>query len=114
MLLIDLEQGRLIEDDEAQGQRRQHQALQAVDREPASSLHQASLPTDVQQPTSALPRRCSSASKPSVSRRKTSSWLAPMAKNGEEGIGSWNDSPLAVLSDKEQAAEHASARCSRR
>ena len=41
MFLIDLEQGRMIDDEEAQGHARQQQALQAVDREPA---HQARRP----------------------------------------------------------------------
>ena len=53
----------------------------------------------------ARPRgRCSSASRRSATRSKTSrSSSAPMANNGEEAIGSMGtDTPLAVLSDRPQ------------
>ncbi|QIL70056.1 glutamate synthase subunit alpha [Diaphorobacter sp. HDW4B] len=100
MLLIDLEQGRLIEDDELKANVVNTKPYKQWIENLRIKLDEVSLPTDVQQPVSALPL---------LERQQAFGFtqedikflLAPMAKNGEEGIGSMgNDSPLAVLSDK--------------
>uniref|UniRef100_UPI002588617A glutamate synthase-related protein n=1 Tax=Diaphorobacter sp. TaxID=1934310 RepID=UPI002588617A len=101
MLLIDLEQGRLIEDDELKAN--------IVNTKPYKQwIENLRIKLDdvkvgesaVQQAASALPL---------LDRQQAFGFtqedikflLAPMAKNGEEGVGSMgNDSPLAVLSDK--------------
>ena len=72
MFLIDLEQGRIIDDEELKDHARQRQAVQAVDREPA---HQARRPVRDRRPSAAAAAksRCSIASRPSATRRKTSS-----------------------------------------
>ena len=100
MLLIDLEQGRLIEDDELKAN--------IVNTKPYKQwienlrIKLGSVGGD----THAGPE---AASLPLLERQQAFGFtqedikflLAPMAKNGEEGIGSMgNDSPLAVLSDK--------------
>ncbi|MDR2331880.1 MAG: glutamate synthase subunit alpha [Burkholderiaceae bacterium] len=100
MLLIDLEQGRLIEDDELKANVVNTKPYKQWIENLRIKLDEVSMPADVQQPVSALPL---------LERQQAFGFtqedikflLAPMAKNGEEGIGSMgNDSPLAVLSDK--------------
>ncbi len=101
MLLIDLEQGRIDRRRRAQGQHRQRQALRAVDREPAHASW-----TSIGRSQPPAPRRpscrCSTCQQAfGYTQEDIKFLLTPMAANGEEGIGSMgNDSPLAVLSDK--------------
>ena len=100
MLLIDLEQGRLIEDDELKANIVNTKPYKQWIENLRIKLDDVNTPADVQQPESSLPL---------LERQQAFGFtqedikflLAPMAKNGEEGIGSMgNDSPLAVLSDK--------------
>ena len=100
MFLIDLEQGRIIDDEELKDQLRQRQAVQAVDR---SRAHQARRPRADDRgarrraATSLLDRQQAFG----YTQEDLKFLMAPMAQAGEEGIGSMgNDSPLAVLSDK--------------
>ncbi len=100
MLLIDLEQGRMIDDDELKAN--------IVNTKPYKQwienlrIKLDSVGSDV--PVAPLP-----AELPLLDRQQAFGYtqedikflMAPMAKNGEEGIGSMgNDSPLAVLSGK--------------
>jgi glutamate synthase (NADPH) large chain len=98
MFLIDLEQGRIVDDEELKNQfanaRPYRQWIEnvrirldsiAVNAEPASFE------------TSLLDRQQAFG----YTQEDLKFLMAPMAANGEEGIGSMgNDSPLAVLSDK--------------
>jgi glutamate synthase (NADPH) large chain len=98
MFLIDLEQGRIVDDEELKNQfanaRPYRQwidnvriRLDAIDAVVEPLVHTASL-LDRQQAFG-------------YTQEDIKFLLAPMAANGEEGIGSMgNDSPLAVLSDK--------------
>ena len=102
MLLVDLEQGRIIEDEELKAQLAGAQPyaewleaaqykLEDLDHiEPELSAGAAS-----RRPT------CWSASRRSATRRRTSpSFLEPMAQAGDDPIGSMGtDTPLAVLSE---------------
>ncbi len=99
MLLIDLEQGRLIEDDELKAN--------IVNTKPYKQwIENLRVKLDdVQAAPSAPPQ----SALPLLDRQQAFGFtqedikflLAPMAANGEEGIGSMgNDSPLAVLSER--------------
>ncbi|SFR89736.1 glutamate synthase (NADH) large subunit [Mitsuaria sp. PDC51] len=99
MFLIDLEQGRIIDDEELKTQyanaRPYRQWIENVrvklDEIPAP---EAAAPVF---PASLLDRQQAFG----FTQEDVKFLLAPMAANGEEGIGSMgNDSPLAVLSDK--------------
>lgn len=99
MFLIDLEQGRIIDDEELKTQyanaRPYRQWIENVrvklDEIPAP---EAAAPV---YPASLLDRQQAFG----FTQEDVKFLLAPMAANGEEGIGSMgNDSPLAVLSDK--------------
>jgi glutamate synthase (NADPH/NADH) large chain len=99
MLLIDLEQGRLIEDDELKANIVNTKPYKQWIENLRIKLDDVKS-ADAPQPVSALPL---------LDRQQAFGFtqedikflLAPMAKNGEEGIGSMgNDSPLAVLSSK--------------
>jgi len=99
MFLIDLEQGRIIDDEELKTQyanaRPYRQWIENVrvklDEIPAP---EATAPVF---PASLLDRQQAFG----FTQEDVKFLLAPMAANGEEGIGSMgNDSPLAVLSDK--------------
>ncbi|WP_270174978.1 glutamate synthase-related protein [Diaphorobacter sp. ED-3] len=101
MLLIDLEQGRLIEDDELKAN--------IVNTKPYKQwIENLRIKLDdVKVGESAVHPAASAL--PLLDRQQAFGFtqedikflLAPMAKNGEEGVGSMgNDSPLAVLSDK--------------
>ena len=103
MFLVDLEQGRIVDDEELK-----HQIASAkpygkwLARVHGPAGRRCPPRADVSRvPT---PRRCSSASRRSATRSKTSSTSSrPMGTNGEEAIGSMgNDTPLAVLSDRAQ------------
>ncbi|GAD23112.1 glutamate synthase-related protein [Acidovorax sp. MR-S7] len=99
MLLIDLEQGRLIEDDELKANIVNTKPYKQWIENLRIKLDDVKS-ADAPQPASSLPL---------LDRQQAFGFtqedikflLAPMAKNGEEGIGSMgNDSPLAVLSSK--------------
>ena len=98
MFLIDLEQGRIVDDEELKKQfahaRPYRQWIDNV------RVRLDSIPAQAQAPTfseSLLDRQQAFG----YTQEDLKFLLAPMAANGEEGIGSMgNDSPLAVLSDK--------------
>ena len=101
MLLIDLEQGRIIEDEELKNQfasaKPYRQWIESVrvklEDVPAGETAGAALPHD----ESLLDRQQSFG----YTQEDIKFLLSPMAQAGEEGVGSMgNDSPLAVLSDK--------------
>ncbi|BCN37592.1 glutamate synthase [Alicycliphilus denitrificans] len=101
MLLIDLEQGRLIEDDELKANIVNTKPYKQWIENLRIKLDSVQVPAGLQAPApSALPL---------LDRQQAFGFtqedikflLAPMAANGEEGIGSMgNDSPLAVLSER--------------
>jgi len=99
MFLIDLEQGRIVEDDELKAQLSSSRPyrqwienvrikLDSLDAVASSELPHADTLLDRQQAFG-------------FTQEDIKFLMSPMAANGEEGIGSMgNDSPLAVLSDK--------------
>ncbi|MGY0196325.1 glutamate synthase-related protein [Leptothrix sp. BB-4] len=100
MFLIDFEQGRIIDDEELKNQfasaKPYRQWIENVriklDAIPAEGAPAVPAPTE-----SLLDRQQAFG----YTQEDLKFLLAPMAANGEEGIGSMgNDSPLAVLSDK--------------
>ena len=99
MFLIDLEQGRIIDDEELKTQyanaRPYRQWIENVrvklDEIPAPEITAPVFPASLLDRQQAF----------GFTQEDIKFLLAPMAANGEEGIGSMgNDSPLAVLSDK--------------
>ncbi|OWQ83562.1 glutamate synthase subunit alpha [Roseateles aquatilis] len=99
MFLIDLEQGRIVDDEELKTQyanaRPYRQWIENVrvklDEIPAPEPKPAAYPASLLDRQQAF----------GFTQEDIKFLLAPMAANGEEGIGSMgNDSPLAVLSDK--------------
>jgi glutamate synthase (NADPH) large chain len=98
MFLIDLEQGRIVDDEELKNQfanaRPYRQWIDNV------RVRLDAIPTDAAKPgfsESLLDRQQAFG----YTQEDLKFLMAPMAANGEEGIGSMgNDSPLAVLSDK--------------
>ncbi len=99
MFLIDLEQGRIIDDEELKTQyanaRPYRQWIENVrvklDEIPAPEVAAPVFPASLLDRQQAF----------GFTQEDVKFLLAPMAANGEEGIGSMgNDSPLAVLSDK--------------
>ena len=102
MLLIDLEQGRLIEDDELKANivntKPYQQWLENLRIKLDSVGNGAELvPQEPEFEVSLLDRQQAFG----YTQEDIKFLLAPMARNGEEGIGSMgNDSPLAVLSSK--------------
>ncbi len=106
MLLIDLQQGRIIEDGEIKSQlANAHPYPQWIER---LRLKLDDLPAlkadDLPEPSASL-----------LDRQQAFGWtqedfkfiLEPMAKNGEEAIGSMgNDAPLTVLSDRPKPFYH--------
>ncbi|MFT4242936.1 MAG: glutamate synthase-related protein [Acidovorax sp.] len=100
MFLIDLEQGRMIDDDELKAN--------VVNTKPYKQWIE-NLRIKLDSVGGSVANGPESAPLPLLERQQAFGFtqedikflLAPMAKNGEEGIGSMgNDSPLAVLSDK--------------
>jgi len=100
MLLIDLEQGRLIEDDELKANIVNTKPYKQWIENLRIKLDSVGTQGAVQPPAAALPL---------LERQQAFGFtqedikflLAPMAAKGEEGVGSMgNDSPLAVLSDR--------------
>ena len=101
MLLIDLEQGRLIEDDELKANIVNTKPYKQWIENLRIKLDSIETGADAVAPQTA--------DLPLLDRQQAFGYtqedikflMAPMAKNGEEGIGSMgNDSPLAVLSGK--------------
>ena len=102
MLLIDLEQGRMIEDDELKANVVNTKPYKQWIENLRIKLDQVEVPADFVVPakTSELPL-LERQQAFGFTQEDINFLLAPMAKNGEEGIGSMgNDSPLAVLSSK--------------
>ncbi|MEZ0308230.1 MAG: glutamate synthase central domain-containing protein, partial [Ramlibacter sp.] len=98
MFLIDFEQGRIVDDEELKNQfawaKPYRQWIETV-RVPLESIQPVS--TDIEFKESLLDRQQAFG----FTQEDIKFLLAPMATGGEEGIGSMgNDSPLAVLSDK--------------
>ncbi|MDR3003930.1 MAG: glutamate synthase subunit alpha, partial [Acidovorax sp.] len=101
MLLIDLEQGRMIEDDELKANIVNTKPYKQWIENLRIKLDQVQVPADFVAPAkpelSLLDRQQAFG----FTQEDLKFLMLPMAKNGEEGVGSMgNDSPLAVLSDK--------------
>jgi glutamate synthase (NADPH/NADH) large chain len=99
MFLIDLEQGRIIDDEELKNQfafaKPYRQWIENVRIRSTTSTPSPQAPARL--PSLLLDRQQAFG----YTQEDIKFLLAPMATNGEEGIGSMgNDSPLAVLSDK--------------
>lgn len=99
MFLIDLEQGRIVDDDELKAQlassRPYRQWIENV------RIKLDSLPVPDQQPAPASDSLLDRQQAFGFTQEDIKFLMSPMAATGEEGIGSMgNDSPLAVLSDK--------------
>ena len=100
MLLIDLEQGRMIDDDELKANIVNTKPYQQWIGNLRIKLDSIQLDAPVQVPVSELPL-LERQQAFGTTQEDIKFLLAPMAKNGEEGIGSMgNDSPLAVLSGR--------------
>jgi glutamate synthase (NADPH) large chain len=98
MFLIDLEQGRIIDDAELKAPLAAEQPYQQwLDRPRSCSGPAGGVAAHAPDPPP-----CSTASRPSATPRRTCAFLmAPMAVTGQEAVGSMgNDNPLAVLSDR--------------
>ncbi|MBM3386362.1 MAG: glutamate synthase subunit alpha [Betaproteobacteria bacterium] len=114
MFLIDLEQGRMIDDEELKaGLASAKPYTQWIDNlrirlddvvQPVAGEGSAELPVDVDSGTTAAttsPELLDQQQAFGFTQEDIKFLLSPMASNGEEAIGSMgNDSPLAVLSDK--------------
>jgi glutamate synthase (NADPH/NADH) large chain len=102
MLLIDLEQGRMIEDEELKANVVNTKPYKQWIENLRIKLDQVEIPADFVAPAakadlSLLDRQQAFG----FTQEDIKFLLTPMAEKGEEGIGSMgNDSPLAVLSDK--------------
>jgi len=101
MFLIDIEQGRIVDDDELKHQlafaKPYRQWIETV-RVRLDSIEAKGAP--ISSPESLLDRQQAFG----YSQEDMKFLLAPMAANGEEAVGSMgNDSPLAVLSDKNKS-----------
>ncbi|MDR7380130.1 glutamate synthase (NADPH/NADH) large chain/glutamate synthase (ferredoxin) [Rhodoferax ferrireducens] len=99
MFLIDLEQGRMIDDDELKAN--------IVNTKPYKQwidnlrIKLDSVPADAAQPAASGTALLDRQQAFGYTQEDIKFLLSPMAQAGEEGIGSMgNDSPLAVLSDK--------------
>nr|WP_315234848.1 glutamate synthase-related protein [uncultured Albidiferax sp.] len=99
MFLIDLEQGRMIDDDELKAN--------IVNTKPYKQwidnlrIKLDSVPADAAQPDASGTALLDRQQAFGYTQEDIKFLLSPMAQAGEEGIGSMgNDSPLAVLSDK--------------
>ncbi|MDH0864212.1 glutamate synthase-related protein [Mitsuaria sp. GD03876] len=101
MFLIDLEQGRIIDDEELKTQYANARPYRQWIENVRVKLDEVPAPEAVAPvfPASLLDRQQAFG----FTQEDIKFLLAPMAANGEEGIGSMgNDSPLAVLSDKDK------------
>ena len=106
MFLVDLEKGRIVDDKELKDTLAARQALRRVDR-----AH----PRQARRGRDREDRRRSSRGVPLLDRQQAFAYtqedikfiMAPMAAAGEEPVGSMgNDSPLAVLSNKNKTLYH--------
>ena len=107
MFLVDLEQGRIIDDHELKKTLAPAQAVcEWIDRIRIKLDRPADASKERRE--AGRGRRLLDRIRPSATRRKTSnSCLTPRSINGEEPIGSMgNDSPLAVLSNKNKTLYH--------
>ncbi|MEY3971269.1 MAG: Ferredoxin-dependent glutamate synthase 1 [Pseudomonadota bacterium] len=106
MFLIDLEQGRMIHDDElksALSKSRPYQQWIENVRVELASLNAQGENSPEPSPLALLDRQQAFG----YTQEDIKFLMAPMAQAGEEGIGSMgNDSPLAVLSDKNKPLYH--------
>ena len=100
MLLVDLEQGRLIPDDEIKATLAKQPSLSRVARPHPDRAGRTAGRAD--QAACAPTCRCSIASRRSATRQEDINILmTPMASTGEEADGSMgNDTPISALSDK--------------
>ena len=107
MFLVDLEKGRIIDDKELKESLAAAKPVRRVDR---AHPRQAGRPVERRQE-----RRRSSRGESLLDRQQAFAYtqedikfiMAPMAVNGEEPVGSMgNDSPLAVLSNKDKTLYH--------
>ncbi|MFN0183388.1 MAG: glutamate synthase-related protein [Aquabacterium sp.] len=104
MFLIDIEQGRIVDDEELKNQfasaRPYRQWIENV-RIRLDSINGTGLPEDCRE--TLLDRQQAFG----YTQEDLKFLMAPMAENGEEAIGSMgNDSPLAVLSDRSKPLFH--------
>ena len=100
MLLVDLEEGRLIPDEEIKAKLAEsHPYREWLDR---TQIVLEELPPVAPKRRRSPTCRCSIASRPSATPRKICKILmTPMATTGEEAIGSMgNDTPISALSDR--------------
>ncbi len=101
MLLIDLEQGRLIEDDELKANIVNTKPYKQWIENLRIKLDDVKVGESAVQPAASALPLLERQQAFGFTQEDIKFLLAPMAKNGEEGVGSMgNDSPLAVLSDK--------------
>ncbi|WP_287983135.1 glutamate synthase-related protein [Diaphorobacter sp.] len=101
MLLIDLEQGRLIEDDELKANIVNTKPYKQWIENLRIKLDDVKVGESAVQPAASALPLLDRQQAFGFTQEDIKFLLAPMAKNGEEGVGSMgNDSPLAVLSDK--------------
>jgi glutamate synthase (NADPH) large chain len=101
MLLIDLEQGRMIEDDELKANIVNTKPYKQWIENLRIKLDQVEVPADFVAPAKSELSLLQRQQAFGFTQEDIKFLLAPMAKNGEEGVGSMgNDSPLAVLSSK--------------
>ncbi|MEG1374801.1 MAG: glutamate synthase-related protein, partial [Comamonas sp.] len=101
MLLIDLEQGRMIEDDELKANIVNTKPYKQWIENLRIKLDQVEVPADFVAPAKSELTLLERQQAFGFTQEDIKFLLAPMAKNGEEGVGSMgNDSPLAVLSSK--------------
>ncbi len=105
MFLVDLDLGRIVDDKELKDSLSSAKPYRGWMERIRIRLDEL--------PEAIAPRECSSV--PLLDRQQAFGWtqedlkfqLLPMARNGEESIGSMgNDSPLAVLSDKNKTLYH--------
>ena len=103
MLLIDLEQGRIVEDEEIKTQLAAAEPYEEWLKATQFKLEELpDLPNEQPRRRPTIPPRCSIASRPSATPRKTcsSSWSRWRA-TGDDPVGSMGtDTPIAVLSKK--------------
>ena len=102
MLLIDLEQGRIVEDEEVKAHARRRRALwRMAERHPVQprrTCRRGAIRAAGRRTTTS----CADRSRPSaIPTRTSNSSSAPMARAGDDPVGSMGtDTPLAVLSDR--------------
>jgi glutamate synthase (NADPH/NADH) large chain len=101
MLLIDLEQGRIIEDEELKNQFASAKPYRQWIESVRVKLEDVPVPDDADVPLSHQESLLDRQQAFGYTQEDIKFLLSPMAQAGEEGVGSMgNDSPLAVLSDK--------------